>query len=234
MKGKAVSFGLPYLAVIAGVAGYFFHAALRSGGSSVPLIAFSILMCLLFLLGAAALEKREAYADVYRKLPSDAVLCILGAIAVAAGCVLSMPGGTTFGKALDVLGILGALGLAAAAVCRAGEKKPQPFFMIPAVLFYAATLFYDFRGWTTDPQIMDYAFSLFALICFMIATYQAAAFCYDHGSRRQLAFFAPAGVLFGVTAMAGAGRGELLIYGGSALWMLACTTQMSGRRSARA
>ena len=74
MTGKAASFGLPYLAAIAGVAGYFFHAALRGGGSSVPLIAFSILMCLLFLLAAAALDKQEAYADVYRKLPSDTAL----------------------------------------------------------------------------------------------------------------------------------------------------------------
>lgn len=234
MKGKAVSFGLPYLAAIAGVAGYFFHAALRGGGSSVPLIAFSILMCLLFLLAAAALDKQEAYADVYRKLPSDTALSLLGAAAVAAGCVLSLPGGTMFGKALDVLGMIGAAGLAAAAVCRLRGKKPQPFFCIPAVLFYAAKLFYDFRAWTTDPQIMDYAFSLFALICFMIATYQAAAFCYDHGSRLQMAFFAPAGVLFGAAAMAGAGRGELLIYGGSALWMLACAVQAGGRRSVRA
>ena len=97
MTGKAASFGLPYLAAIAGVAGYFFHAALRGGGSSVPLIAFSILMCLLFLLAAAALDKQEAYADVYRKLPSDTALSLLGAAAVAAGCVLSLPGGTMFG-----------------------------------------------------------------------------------------------------------------------------------------
>ena len=53
MKGKAVSFGLPYLAAIAGAAGYFFRAAQRAGGSAVPVIAFSVLMCLLFLLGAA-------------------------------------------------------------------------------------------------------------------------------------------------------------------------------------
>ena len=39
MKGKAVSFGLPYLAAIAGAAGYFFRAAQRAGGSAVPVIA---------------------------------------------------------------------------------------------------------------------------------------------------------------------------------------------------
>ena len=196
MKGKAVSFGLPYLAAIAGAAGYFFRAAQRAGGSAVPVIAFSVLMCLLFLLGAATLEKREAYADVYRKLPSDAALSILGALAVAAGCVLAFSGAGRFSMMLNVLGIVSAAGLAAAAVSRLAGKKPQPFFLL--------------------------------------TTYQAAAYCYDHGSRRQMEFFALAGVLFGATAMAGAARSELLIYGGSALWMLACCVQAGGRRSARA
>ena len=112
MKGKAVSFGLPYLAAIAGAAGYFFRAAQRAGGSAVPVIAFSVLMCLLFLLGAATLEKREAYADVYRKLPSDAALSILGALAVAAGCVLAFSGAGRFSMMLNVLGIVSAAGLA--------------------------------------------------------------------------------------------------------------------------
>ena len=234
MKGKAVSFGLPYLAAIAGAAGYFFRAAQRAGGSAVPVIAFSVLMCLLFLLGAATLEKREAYADVYRKLPSDAALSILGALAVAAGCVLAFSGAGRFSMMLNVLGIVSAAGLAAAAVSRLARKKPQPFFLVLPVLFYAVKLFYDFRHWTTDPQILDYTFSLFALIGFMLTTYQAAAYCYDHGSRRQMEFFALAGVLFGATAMAGAAWSELLIYGGSALWMLACCVQAGGRRSARA
>jgi hypothetical protein len=69
MKGKAVSFGLPYLAAIAGAAGYFFRAAQRAGGSAVPVIAFSVLMCLLFLLGAATLEKREMYTGNSRRMP---------------------------------------------------------------------------------------------------------------------------------------------------------------------
>ena len=135
---------------------------------------------------------------------------------------------------LNVLGIVSAAGLAAAAVSRLAGKKPQPFFLVLPVLFYAVKLFYDVRHWTTDPQILDYAFSLFALIGFMLTTYQAAAYCYDHGSRRQMEFFALAGVLFGATAMAGAARSELLIYGGSALWMLACCVQAGGRRSAQA
>ena len=128
MKGKAVSFGLPYLAAIAGGCGLFLPRRAARRGSAVPVIAFSVLMCLLFLLGAATLEKREAYADVYRKLPSDAALSILGALAVAAGVCWPFSGAGRFSMMLNVLGIISAAGLAAAAVSRLAGKKPQPFF----------------------------------------------------------------------------------------------------------
>ena len=37
-----------WLGVLAGLLGYFFHATMRSGGSEIPLVAFSVLMALLF------------------------------------------------------------------------------------------------------------------------------------------------------------------------------------------
>ena len=37
-----------WLGVLAGLLGYFFHATMRSGGSAIPLVAFSVLMALLF------------------------------------------------------------------------------------------------------------------------------------------------------------------------------------------
>ena len=39
---------VPWLGVLAGLLGYFFHATMLSGGSAIPLIAFSVLMALLF------------------------------------------------------------------------------------------------------------------------------------------------------------------------------------------
>ena len=47
---------VPWLGVLAGLLGYFFHATMLSGGSAIPLIAFSVLMALLFWLSAATLE----------------------------------------------------------------------------------------------------------------------------------------------------------------------------------
>ena len=50
MKKSVGRIGIPYLTVIAGIIGYFFHASLQGGGGSLPIIAFSVLMSLLFLL----------------------------------------------------------------------------------------------------------------------------------------------------------------------------------------
>ena len=95
-----------------------------------------------------------------------------------------------------------------------------------AVLFYVAKLFRDFRHWEINPAIMDYCFSLFAMIAFMLASYHAGAFSFERGARRRLAFYSLLGVLFGAISLAGAQLPELLIYAGSVFWMLACAQQM--------
>ena len=230
MKNRPFRLSIPYVAALAGVAGYFFHSALMDGGRVTLLALFCIFLCLLFALAAAALEKQSAFAEVFAASKTEALFSLAGAVLLGAGCVMGFSG-TMFQKILALLGLLGAAGWAAAAVLRARGRKPQPFWMVFAVLFFVAKLFYDFRHWMVDPAILDYAFSLFALICFMIACYQAAAFCCDHGSRRQLEFFALAGILFGATAMAGMGTAEALIYSGGELWMLGCAVQAGGQRS---
>ena len=63
---------VPWLGVLAGLLGYFFHATMPSGGSAIPLIAFSVLMALLFWLSAATLEKRARYDEVFHPMRADA------------------------------------------------------------------------------------------------------------------------------------------------------------------
>lgn len=45
-------------------------------------------MALLFWLSAATLEKRARYDEVFHPMRADALLSLLGAIALGAGCVL--------------------------------------------------------------------------------------------------------------------------------------------------
>ena len=160
---------VPWLGVLAGLLGYFFHATMLSGGSAIPLIAFSVLMALLFWLSAATLEKRARYDEVFHPMRADALLSLLGAIALGAGCVLRFSSDGTAGKLICVLGVVGALALLASGVLRLKQDAPPAMLYVPAILYYVCTLFFDFRRWMHDPAILDYCFCLFALICFMIA-----------------------------------------------------------------
>lgn len=87
-----------WLGVLAGLLGYFFHATMRSGGSAIPLVAFSVLMALLFWLSAVTLEKKSRYDEVFRPMRSDFICNTLGAIGLGAGCVMGLKGGGTRGS----------------------------------------------------------------------------------------------------------------------------------------
>ena len=177
-----------WLGVLAGLLGYFFHATMRSGGSAIPLVAFSVLMALLFWLSAVTLEKKSRYDEVFRPMRSDFICNTLGAIGLGAGCVMGLKGGGTAVLVIGLLGLFGALALLTGGVFRMKKSVPSAACYVPAILYYVCKLFYDFRRWMHDPAILDYCFCLFALICFMIATYHAASFSFDHGGRRRLCF----------------------------------------------
>lgn len=78
MKQKSGMIGVVYAAILSAIAGYFFRMTQLSGGSSVPLLAFSILMVFVFALAAVSLEKQSAYEAVYR--PSGQVEAMFGAL----------------------------------------------------------------------------------------------------------------------------------------------------------
>lgn len=225
MKRKLGLIGVLHAAILAAIAGYFFRTAQLSGGSSVPVVAFSVLMVLVFALAAVSLEKHAAYAEVYSPCRQDLAFSLLGAAGLIAGCALDFRG-SVFRMLISLLGLLAGFGLGAAAVLRQKGQKPSAAFYVFAVLFYVAKLFRDFRHWEINPAIGGYCFSLFAMISFMLASYHAGAFSFDRGARRRLAFFSLTGVLFGAISLAGAGLSELLIYAGSLFWMLACAQQM--------
>ena len=139
-----------------------------------------------------------------------------------------MQAGGTSVRLIGLLGLVSALALLLGGVFRMKRGVPSAMFYVPAILYYVCKLFYDFRHWMHDPAILDYCFCLFALICFMIATYHGASFSFDHGGRRRLCFYSLCGVFFGATAMAGQDLSGLLIYGASACVCLAYAMQALG------
>ena len=157
MKRKPGLIGVLYAAILAAIAGYFFRTAQLSGGSSVPVVAFSVLMVLVFALAAVSLEKHAAYAEVYSPCRQDLAFSLLGAAGLIAGCALDFRG-SVFRMLISLLGLLAGFGLGAAAVLRQKGQKPSAAFYVFAVLFYVAKLFRDFRHWEINPAIGDYCF----------------------------------------------------------------------------
>lgn len=232
MKRKTGLIGVLYVAILSAIAGYFFRATQISGGSSVPLIAFSILMVLIFALAAVSLEKAAVFSEVYSRSGQDLAFCLLGALGLSAGCALCFRTASMVLSLISLLGILAGVSLAIGAVLRWKGKKPSGAYYVFPILFYVSRLFRDFRHWETNPTLLDYCFLLFAMISFMLASYHAGAFCFDRGSRRRLAFYALTGVYFGTISLVGAQLSSLLIYGGSVLWMFACAQQMMKKHPA--
>ena len=217
-----------WLGVLAGLLGYFFHATMLSGGSAIPLIAFSVLMALVFWLASATLEKRARYDEVFHVMRLDLALTVLSALALGAGCVMSFSDGGMLAQLICVLGLVGAVCLLTAGVVRLRGAAPSAVFYIPAIFFFVLRLFRDFRRWMQDPAILDYCFCLFALICFMISTYHAASFSFDRGARRRLCFYSLCGVFFGATAMAGQTPAQMLLYGAGAGFCMVYAVQALG------
>ena len=133
MKQKSGMIGVVYAAILSAIAGYFFRMTQLSGGSSVPLIAFSILMVFVFALAAVSLEKQSAYEAVYRPSGQDLTFSLLGALGLIAGCVLSFRGSIAQ-ILVSLLGLLAGLSLGAGAVLRWKKKKPSAAFSVFVVL----------------------------------------------------------------------------------------------------
>lgn len=69
-------------------------------------------------------------------------------------------------------------------------------------LFFALRLVSQFRGWSSDPMLGDYGFSLLACICTMLAAYYLAGFPLNEGRRRLCIFFSMAAVFFSCICLA--------------------------------
>ena len=123
MKQKSGLIGVVYAAILSAIAGYFFRMTQLSGGSSVPLIAFSMLMVFVFALAAVSLEKKSAYEAVYRPSGQDLTFSLLGALGLIAGCVLSFRGSIAQ-MLVSLLGLLAGLSLGAGPCC-GGRKKTR-------------------------------------------------------------------------------------------------------------
>lgn len=227
MEKKLGALPITLAAAVCALIGLLLRGAERSSGSAAALIVCSAVITLALLALSLAFWRERDYARIFARSLPDAVLSASGAVLILIGSVLSAIEESGIARYLGVLGAISALALLRAAALRWTRQKPSAWWHAPVIIYCFLKLFYDYRRWMLDPVILDYCFALFAMICFMLAYYHAAAFCFDRGRRRALLFFSMAGAYYGAVALSGAQTADALFYAGSILSLLACVWQAS-------
>ena len=221
---RSARFFLILIAAFA-AAGFFLRRAERAGADAGWLIGVSVAAALACLAVSVTRKPCGKFAAMFQPSKIDGAAGVAGSVLLAVGGFLMLLQSEGFARLIGGVAILAGACLALASLTRARGNMPKVGLYVAVVLFYVVKLFYDFRHWTVDPAVLDYCFWLFAAICFMLATFHAAQFCFDLGKRRVLTFFALMGIYFGAVSLADLQGGEALLCAGSTLWMLACAWQ---------
>ncbi|MBQ5748699.1 MAG: helix-turn-helix transcriptional regulator [Oscillospiraceae bacterium] len=211
--------------LLCALAGFFLYHAQLGGRNALTVVILSVLVCAVFALLAVRYDKKELYEQVFKPFVPESICSFAGAVMMAASGVLTLFGGKGMQMALGVGMILAGACFVKAAFDRMQGKRPSVLLYVLPLLLFVAKLFFDFRRWMVDPQIMDYGFMLFASITLMLMTYHAAEFCFDKGKRRVLMICSLAAVYFGGVSLATSALAQALFYGGGILWAFACAMQ---------
>ena len=147
-------------------------------------------------------------------LAGSAVSGVLRAVAMIMACVLFWNS--------DFLGKAAALAAAVTAAVSLGsllrKKIPAAVLDIPMLVFFLLCLLSRYQVWSAEPEIQRYCFSLLALVCLMMATYQRSAVSLGMAKGRLFLGSGCLGVFFAFAAATDRGFAVLFLVLGT--WML--------------
>ena len=98
---------------------------------------------------------------------------LLRALAMGIACFLFLDQGMLGKAAAAVAAVTAALSLVS--LVDSKKKLPAPAVDIPMIIFFLLCLLSRYQVWSAEPELQRYAFSLLALVCLMMATYQRSA-----------------------------------------------------------
>lgn len=192
---------------------------LQSGGSFFTY--FTVAVVVLLAVYALFLSRRKKHTAILSRSPVQAAGLCSAALALTGGsAAMFLSPAREFDRGLAVLGILAAVSWIVQAACSYRGKKPHAAIYFLPVICWGVRLVRDFRVWSRDPVILDYCYSLLALIFALCAMLELGAFAFDRGRRRLTAFFTLGGIFFTAAAMAGAEPRDVAITGGALLYLL--------------
>lgn len=198
------------------------HWATRS------ILILSGLVLLFLLVITRKPEGPTAYKDCFPASFSQGVTSFFIAVVIAFRAISQY---TAAGDSLELLaalfGIVTGIAMAVAGICRVIGKRPSFLCHSALAIFFALQMVSQYRHWSADPQLIDYAFYLLAFVCLMLTAYFLAGFEADMGNRRALWFFSMAASFFCLLALPESGDAGLLI--ACALWAFFCVPQSQAK-----
>lgn len=172
----------------------------------------------LFLLSRDWQEGTK-YSFNFPANPIAALGTALAAFSILLHSILSLSGSdNTFTTLTGILGIAAAAALGFCAWCRYLGKRPNFLFYLVSCVYFVFLLICQYRSWSIDPQLLDYAYPLLATVCLMLASYHRASFAADQGKRSHYGFFALAAVFFCCVSLTS--WMDIVLYLGTGAWML--------------
>ena len=186
-------------------------------------------LTLLFLTGLLLLTSNPKQEVEYQDCFAPSVWRGCGALAAATAILLrvfrdSMITPDPIHNITSIMGVAAGIGLLVAGICRLLGTKPHFLCHSAGSLYFATQLVSLYRGWSSDPQLMNYGFYLAAFVCLMLTAYFLAQFHVNTRDHKSLWFTAMAAVYFCAVAIPESGDGYFLL--ACALWAFLCPPRM--------
>ena len=140
---------------------------------------------LLILWGIRNQKGSRKYQKNFRASIAGAVSSAALAVGILVTVLDGGLGAAGMDRMRDLLGLAASAALLGTACCR--WKGIRPFFLLHGLVcvFFAVFMVSSYQGWSSNPQIQDYVFTLLATIGLMLFSYHQACFDADAGNRRM-------------------------------------------------
>lgn len=186
------------------------------------LLAVSVLFVALIALLCSKLNRSLGSENDLCATPVFLFADLVGAVCIFYGALQRLiDGGSLF---LFIGGMEAALFFAAAALLYGKRSKVVVWLLLLCCLFFAGQLIYDFKHWSTDPQVIDFCFRLLAQVSGMLALLHLSSFLLSYGHKRITIFWSACTVMFTLMLLPdliiakSITIGEFMIPLGTAIW----------------
>lgn len=230
MKRSLIIKILPWLAPILGCLGMIAIWAVQTFGIDdrgliQPFhISALAVYCITAVMAAGVLFMIRDMEDTsgYRRLFPDSRLAAVGTLCAAIGILATVVESLT---AMDepiriisgLLKIIAGIALIYLARCRWKNLRGSFLAWAAATTYMLLRIMFEYRSWSTQPELLRYLFPLLASVCMVLAMYHRMAFCVKMGSRTQFLFFSQFGAFCCLLAFAGT---PAPFYLGMAVWAM--------------